>query len=107
MLRNLQAKAILLSGVMMMGAFGCSNSKQSEDQAESGTTGKSGSATSDTSTGDKTSTDGTSPSGDTGNVPAAAFNIPELIGKMTWGAEIYNNSAGKIFTGFNGTNPFA
>lgn len=100
MLRPMQAQ-VLWSSLFLLSIAACSPSKQKEGKTESGTT--------QTAESNAAGTPGSGTSGaggNTGNVPAAAFNIPELIGKMTWTARFYNNRSGKIFTGFDGTNAF-
>lgn len=105
MFRGLQAK-VLWSSVLLLTLTACSSSsKQSEGKPESGSAQNADGSKGDAS-GDSKSTDGANTdSGKTGDTPAA-INIPELIGKMSWGAEFFNNGSGKIFTGFDGTNPF-
>jgi hypothetical protein len=102
MLRSWQAK-VLLSSVLMISVAACSSSKQNEGKTETGSTQDAQGTSKEP--GSPPSAETPSP-GSTGNVPAAAFNIPELIGKMSWSAGFYNNSTGKVFTGFDGTNPF-
>jgi hypothetical protein len=103
MLRPWQVK-VILSSLLMIGITACSSSKQTEGKTESGNTQDAKQGTSN-APGSGTSAD-VPGSGQTGNVPAAAFNIPELVGKMSWSAGFYNNNTGKVFTGFDGTNPF-
>ncbi len=91
MLRPWQAR-VLFSTALLLIITSCSSSKQSGGNAESGSTEPA-----------KGSSDS---SGQAGNVPPAAFNIPELISKMSWSADFFNNKTGKVFSGFDGTNPF-
>ncbi|HYX38657.1 MAG TPA: hypothetical protein VE954_36600 [Oligoflexus sp.] len=103
MFRPMQAK-VLLSCAFLLSMAACSSpSKQSEGQPESGKTESAEKSPAGTPAEGAKNADGT-PSG----TPAAAapINIPELIGKMTWSAGFYNNSSGKVFTGFDGATAF-
>ncbi len=91
MLRPRQAK-VLFSAVLMLIITACSSSKQKEGNPESGSTEEA-----------KRSGDN---SVQAGNVSPAVFNIPELISKMSWSADFFNNKTGKVFSGFDGANAF-
>lgn len=101
MVRSWQAK-VFLSTVLMISITSCSSSKQNEGKTESGST-QEAQKSSDAAAGNGSAPGG---SGASGNVPAAAFNIPELVSKVSWNAGFFNNRTGKVFTGFDGTNAF-
>jgi hypothetical protein len=86
----------------MFGMMACSSSKQTEGKTDSGKTQSAGSDGNATA-GKAESKDG---NGSPSSAPDAAINIQELISKMTWTAEFDNNARGRIYTGFDGTNPF-
>ncbi len=106
MSRNTQASKILLSFALVLSAWSCSSAKQSEktpEKAQTATAEKTGDSV---PAKPEATPAGADPAAKPGTPPAKTYTIAELVSKLTWKAELANNSRLKVFSGFNGNNPF-
>ncbi len=105
MSRNTQASKIFLS-FLVLSAWSCSKAKQSDETPEKGQAASSQNSSSSGSI-PETAPVGSDSTAKPGTAPAAKiYTIPELVSKLSWKAELSNNSRLKVFSGFNGSNPF-